>query len=134
MAAGTGRGRGLLAHPEGCPGRIARSHAPVPLPRRDGGEGCPAVRRPEAAGGHGPGSGTEPTCPHPGRSHQCSGCRERVPGELWVAGDAGVGSISGAPRAPPPSGQAWEGLGNGTGALPDFSFLDCSVPVFRTGS
>ncbi|KAL4701476.1 hypothetical protein H8959_015480 [Pygathrix nigripes] len=41
----------------GTPGR---------LQHRDRGEGRPAVRWPEAAGGHGPGSGSEPPGPHPG--------------------------------------------------------------------
>lgn len=54
---------------------------PVSPPHRDRGKGSPAVRRPEAAGGHGPCVGAEPTCAHPRRSHQCPGCRERIPGK-----------------------------------------------------
>lgn len=55
--------------PQGCPGLTVCSLAPVPLSCRDWGEGRPAVGRPEAAGGHGSGSGAEPTRPHLGRSH-----------------------------------------------------------------
>lgn len=99
MAAGKGGGGGCSLLPRAT-GLTSRSLAPVSLPCRDGGEGCPAVGRPEAAGGHGTGSGAEPTCAHPGRSHQRPGCRERVPGESLGNGRCWGSSSS---RRPEPS-------------------------------
>lgn len=61
-----------------CPGEwrgLLITH-PVSPPHRDRGKGSPAVRWPEAAGGHGTCTSAEPSCAHPGRSHQCPGRRE----------------------------------------------------------